>query len=289
MDTDTAQHDAAHRAMTDDGGFRVIAARTTETVRAAVAAQKVTGDDARMLGELITGAILLRETMAPTLRVQGILQTEALTVVADAHPDGGTRGLVQRPRRRPEDRAALAANPLLAMMRSLPNGALQRGTVQVPPGDGGLSRALCAYLQESEQSVGLVSVGVVMEGDTVVAAGGYLVQLLPELSEEMLAVMTFRLEEFPPIETLLAQTGAAPRVLIEEVLYRMPFALLAESPLRFQCRCDETRLLASLATVPRDEIQSMVDAAEPLEITCDYCGHEYRIAVESLRGLLTPS
>ncbi len=285
---DDAQHDGAHRAMTDDGGFRVIAARTTETVRAAVAAQKARGDEARMLGELITGTILMRETMSPGLRVQGIMQTAALTLVADAHPDGGTRGLVQRPNRRPEDRAALA-QPLLAMMRSLPNGAVQRGTVQVPAGGGGLSRALGAYLQESEQSVGLVAVGTIMDGDRVVSAGGYLVQLLPELSEEMLAVMTFRLEEFPPLEDLLAQTGAAPRALIEEVLFRMPYTLLAESPLQFQCRCDETRLLASLSTVPRAEIQSMIEDGEPLEITCDYCAHEYRIGVESLRGLLTPS
>jgi len=285
---DIAQHDAAHRAMTDDGGFRVIAARTTETVRAAVAAQKAQGDEARMLGELITGTILMRETMSPGLRVQGIVQTATRTLVADAHPDGGTRGLVQRPNRRPEDRAALA-QPLLAMMRTLPNGALHRGTVQVPAGNTGLSVALAAYLQESEQSVGLVAVGTVMDGDTVVSSGGYLVQLLPELSEEMLAVMTFRLEEFPPIESLLAQTGAAPRALIEEVLYRMPYSLLAESPLQFQCRCDETRLLASLSTVPRDEIQSMIDDAKPLEITCDYCAREYQIAVESLRGLLSPS
>src|SRR5216110_1248696 len=89
--------DTALRAFTDDGAFRVIAVRTTDTVREAIRAQKATGAVARLFGELLTGGILIRQTMSPDLRVQAILQGDdpKNRMVADAHPDGTSRGLVQ--------------------------------------------------------------------------------------------------------------------------------------------------------------------------------------------------
>ena len=87
--------DSVLRAMTNDGAFRVITARTTHTVKQTLEAQGAVGDTARHLGELITGTILVRETMAPNHRVQGLYKTadRAGQLVADTYPDGDTRGL----------------------------------------------------------------------------------------------------------------------------------------------------------------------------------------------------
>ena len=66
----TPATDRVIRAMTNDGAFRVIAAVTTQTVRGAVAAQQAKGAIAARFGDLLTGSILIREAMSPTLRVQ---------------------------------------------------------------------------------------------------------------------------------------------------------------------------------------------------------------------------
>src|SRR6185436_15660745 len=89
--------DRVVRAVTQDGAFRVLCATTTATSQVAAGAQHAEGDVARLLGDMLTGAVLVRETMAPGLRVQGILQGAdgRGRVVADAHPDGDTRGLIQ--------------------------------------------------------------------------------------------------------------------------------------------------------------------------------------------------
>ena len=93
----TEPSDTVLRAITDDGAFRVITARTTQTVRGAVEAQGVVGATARHFGDLLTGSILFRETMAPNLRVQGIIKGSngSGSVIADSHPSGQTRGLIQ--------------------------------------------------------------------------------------------------------------------------------------------------------------------------------------------------
>jgi len=288
--------DTVVRAITDDGAFRVIAALTTSTVRGAVAAQKVRGETARHFGELCTGAVLVREAMAPKLRVQAIVKGAQGrgSLVADAHPDGTTRGIVNvgaaaRAEPGPPE-VRIAPGALLQIMRTLPRGSMHQGVVEIPPGSGtDISRALMAYMQDSEQIVTSIATATVLDGDAVVVAGGYVVQLLPEVERGSLMVMTERLTEFPPLEEMLRAPGATPDTLLAELLYAMPFARLEESPLSFGCHCSQLRLVESLATLPRSDVEELIRDGEVLEINCDYCGKEYRIPPAQLRPLLTTS
>jgi molecular chaperone Hsp33 len=69
----------------------------------------------------------------------------------------------------------------------------------------------------------------------------------------------------------------------------MPFTTLDQSCVRFRCWCRELRLVSALATLSRSDIEDLVRDGEVLEITCDYCGKEYRIAPAKLQGLLDAS
>ena len=283
--------DSAVRALTDDGAFRVIAIETTATVRDAIHKQAASGVTARHFAELITGAVLVRETMAPTLRVQGILKGTGGkgSLVADSHPDGTTRGLVQL---KSTASLELGEGALLQMMRTLPNGALHQGVVALPPG-GGISAGLMAYMQQSEQVVSVVAVAALpppVAGSAAVAlAGGYIVQLLPGAESEAVSEMIEKLEALPPVDALLRREGFSPRALLGWVLGEAPYAIVEERPVAFGCNCSHERLLASLATLDRGEVVEMVDDGKMLEITCDYCGEEYRISPEQLRGLVSQS
>src|SRR5690242_8453658 len=123
-----APTDSVLRAMTDDGAFRVITIRLTDTVARALQAQEAVGESGKHLGELLTGAVLVRETMAPTHRVQALFRTQDRRgqMVADAHPDGGNRGLLSR--RDGLSDIALGGGTL-EMMRTLYTGELHRGVV----------------------------------------------------------------------------------------------------------------------------------------------------------------
>ncbi len=282
------QTDSVLRAITDDGAFRVITAQTTSTVQNAVRAQGGRGATARYFGELLTGAVLFRETMAPALRVQGIMRGAggSGSLIADSHPSGRTRGLIQMPEGR--DELDLGKGAILQMMRSMPTGHLNQGFVQVPE-EGGISRALMAYMQTSEQVDSMLAVETVMEGDKVVAAGGYLVQLLPEVGRGPLMVMTERLRDFESIRAQLESESYSPGWLLEQLLYGMPFTKLDHTAVGFECWCDEVRVMSSLATLRRSDIESLLADGEVLEISCDYCGREYRVHPAQLRGLLESS
>jgi molecular chaperone Hsp33 len=278
--------DTALRALTEDQAFRVMTVSTTETVRGAIASQKTRGEISRTLGELITAAILFRETMAPDLRVQVILQGESGhgRIVADAHPRGETRALVQIPTGKlmPPTRAE---GGRLIGMRTLHDGSIQQGVVSVGKDDT-VSDALMQYMQTSEQVTSVAAVGCVLAGEEVLAAGGYIVQLLPHAPEGPLMLMTERLADFPRIEDLLHSGAATPDTLMSELLYGIPHDRVGESNLSFKCQCSEERVLGSLATLPRRDIEEMLSDGKVIEVTCDYCGSEYNLDPERLRGLL---
>ncbi len=278
--------DTALRAITDDGAFRVIAVRTTETVRGAVAAQDALGALRPLFGELLTGSILIRETMAPDLRVQAILRGDdrASRMIADANPDGTSRGLVQIAGG--AQVMSVSKQGVLQVARTLHNGAIHEGAVSVPT-DGSISGALMRYMLESEQIASIIAAGCDMdEAGEVRAAGGFVLQLLPELAEGQLAIMTERMRDFEKMGPLFAKGAAEPETLVREILYGMPFTLVGSEPLRFGCNCSQARVAASLASLPKHEIQAMIDDKRILEIGCDYCGSQYQMAPEQLRGLL---
>jgi molecular chaperone Hsp33 len=287
----TNRSDHVVRAITDDGAFRVISVRSTQTVARVIGAQNVKGEIARALGDLVTASILVRELMAPDYRAQAILTAEVThdRLVGDAHPKGLTRGLAQVA-------AGTVAFPFgarasLMVMRTLMNGAVQQGTVEVPIA-GGVAAAVMEYLTSSEQVLCALALGTLFndgpdEGDPrVTAAGGYVVQLLPETSREALETMTNRLQGFASIDHLLSVDAFSPESLLGEILQGMPFTRVGETPVTFGCLCSEERLTASLSTLPRADIAEIVAAGEVLEIACEYCGTNYHIAPERLRALL---
>lgn len=279
--------DSVVRAMTNDGAFRVVTARMTDTVNRALQTQQAWGDNGRYLGELLVGSVLVRETMAPSHRVQGLFRTRDRRgqLVADAHPDGGTRGLLAR-------RQGLVDVSLeggtLEMMRTLYSGEVHRGVVPIPD-QGGLSEALMTYMAASEQVASMIAVACVLQGEQVKAAGGYIVQLLPEVGRGPLAIMTERLRDFEHIEGLITEIDAAPAPLLEELLFGMPYTQLDHSALSYKCRCDTVRVMSALASLSRADLEDLLSGEQVIEMECDYCGQQYAVSPVELQGLLQQS
>jgi molecular chaperone Hsp33 len=266
--------------MTVDGAFRVMAAVTTDTARGALAAQGADGELALRLAELLTAAVLVRETTQPGRRVQMLWRDRrGAALVADSLPDGTNRGIVS-----PGEKVEVAAtgDHILQVDYTMPNGAMHQGVVAIPEGDD-MATALMRYMHQSEQTVSMVAIAALPGPGGVRAAGGYLVQLLPEATREVIDAMTEHLGNVAPMASLLegAPTAAA---LIETLLHRFEHAELASSALSFGCTCNEARFALGILSLPADEVDAMI-AGDPLEVRCDACGATYVIEPESLREM----
>lgn len=280
--------DNIHVAITEDGAFRVITANTTQLVRDAIAAQKVTGPDVKTFAELLTSIAMYRITMAPTMRVQGMLKGagDSGYMVADSHPDGWCRGLVRNPS---GSGVSLADGALFQLMRTLIRGDLHQGVVAIESGQS-ISEAMMTYFQQSEQIVCQMEVACIEDSGGISLAGGYIVELLPEAPEHGLAIMTARIEhDFGNFAKRFREWAGDPTVVRDELLFGMDFAQTQHAQVHFGCDCSRVRVLASLGTLGHEDIREMLDAGEPVEMNCDYCGTDYVVQAEELRGLLASS
>jgi molecular chaperone Hsp33 len=135
----------------------------------------------------------------------------------------------------------------------------------------------------------MLAMGTLLDGDKVVSAGGYLVQLLPEVGRGPLMVMTERLKDFESIDAQLGSPEFTPTWLLEELLYGMPYTRLEESQVGFECWCNELRVVSAIATLPKADVEHLLSSGEVLEIACEYCKREFRIPPARLQGLLNQS
>lgn len=276
--------DHVQRAMTNDGSFRVLTASTTETVRAVVAAQSVAGETVAEIANVITATVLVRETMSPENRVQ-ILYRDAngSQLVGDSYPEGKTRGLVRI--KSGARGIEIGAGGVLQVERIVRQGKSHQGLVSTADGDE-LVVALRNYFLQSEQVTTMVDLASVVRDGDVVGAGGYVVQLLPELTDPPLQAMNERLADIGRLEGLIEVQGAGPGRIMKAILGEGDHTLLADSPVSFHCPCDRQRVRVAAAALGRDEIEKLMADEEDLSISCDYCREPYTLVVDDYRHIL---
>ena len=199
-------------------------------------------------------------------------------MIADTHPDGSTRGLIQLPADVKE--MPLGPSGLLQVARTLHNGSLHQGVVQVPRLEQRLRARFMAYMQESEQIV------------TVIAVGCHLVERRGRRRGRLHGAAPPRGRRGPAHGHDRAPEGLrghrpAPRARARDPRRRSSprrstacrTRRSANATVRFGCRCSPERLAQSLASLPRADIESLMEGGKPLEIECDYCRKHYEFTL----------
>ncbi|EOT4862981.1 TPA: Hsp33 family molecular chaperone HslO [Streptococcus pyogenes] len=151
---------------------------------------------------------------------------------------------------------------------------------------GEIGEDFAYYLAESEQTPSAIGLNVLLdENDKVKVAGGFMVQVLPGASEEEIARYEKRLQEMPAISQLLASKNHVD-ALLDAIYGDEPYKRLSEEPLSFQCDCSRERFEAALMTLPKADLQAMIDEDKGAEIVCQFCGTKYQFNESDLEAII---
>ncbi|VGQ99992.1 33 kDa chaperonin [Streptococcus pyogenes] len=151
---------------------------------------------------------------------------------------------------------------------------------------GEIGEDFAYYLTESEQTPSAIGLNVLLdENDKVKVAGGFMVQVLPGASEEEIARYEKRLQKMPAISHLLASKNHV-EALLEAIYGDEPYKRLSEEPLSFQCDCSRERFEAALMTLPKADLQAMIDEDKGAEIVCQFCGTKYQFNESDLEAII---
>lgn len=280
-------------AVLADGQVRALAAVTTKTVEEARWRHDLFPTAAAALGRTLTVTAILGAMLKDPQRIFiDIVGDGPLRYIrTNADSEGNVRGYVGDPHVHVPSNAqgkldvgAAVGQGDLYVLRDFGLRETYRG--HVPLVSGEIGEDFSHYFLHSEQTPSLVSVGVLVGTDnSTLAAGGLIIQVLPEADEAVIAHLETVAGRLPAISSAVAE-GQTAEDLIRMAADGLDVKLLAERPVRFHCGCSRPRFEKALIALGAEELRDMLETDGSAELVCHFCSEVYRFDATELDALL---
>ena len=245
------------------------------------------------LGRLLSGAAMMGTMMKGekdllTVQIQCQGPAQGLTVTADSA--GHVKGF---------PRVADVELPPNALGKLDVGGALGLGVMSVIKDmglkepyvgqcqlqTGEIAEDLTYYFATSEQIPSAVGLGVLMnKNNTVRQAGGFIIQLMPFTSDEIIEKLEKRIAEIDSV-TMMLERGLTPEGILEEILGDFGLEITDKIPAAFVCDCSKERVSRALSTLSKKDLDDIINDGESIEVKCQFCNKAYEFSVEELKEL----
>ena len=283
------------RMISSDGDLTVMAADTTEIV---ADMQRIHGTYpvvSAALGRLLTAACMMGAALkgkddSVTLRLNG--GGPAGSVIAVSDSSGNVRGYAATPAvdlpRKPNGKldvsAAVGKDGSLTVIKDL--GLKEPYVGQVPLVSGEVAEDVTQYFAVSEQIPTVCALGVLVskQDASILAAGGFLIQLLPTATDDTIDRVEACIADVPPITAMLAE-GLTPKQICRRALPAFSLEMLDSSAPAYRCSCSRARVQQALLTLGKAELEEM--AKDPVTtVNCHFCDKTYTFTPAELRRLI---
>jgi len=285
--------DGILKAISADGTIRAVIATTTDLVEVARKRHKLSFTATAALGRALTAGVLLAPLMARegqvALKFQGNGPLGKMLV--DASPKGTVRGYVENPEvELPLNSlgnfdvgAAIGRTGYLHVTVDHGFGPPHTSTVELASGE--IGEDVNRYLVASDQTGSIVVVGTHLNAKGVEAAGGLIVQLLPDHTEETICKIENNITTFGTF-TFLMRRGMGLNAILSRILNGFDVQpLTEEKPLAFHCKCSSERFVEALKVLGKQDLISMAEEDGQAEGRCHFCNEFYYVGKERLLDL----
>ena len=283
------------RAISKDGHIKATAVSTRALTERARQIHKALPVATAALGRTLAavsmmGNALKEDGASVTLQIKGGGPLGTLLAVSDNQ--GNVRGTVDDPQvdlpLRPDGKldvgAAVGQDGTLTVIRDLNMKEPYVGSVGLLGGE--IAEDLAAYFVESEQIPTACGLGVLVDRDqSVLAAGGYLIQLLPGAGEDTIAKVEGSLMAAGAVTGLL-RDDPDPEAMLRRALSDFDLEILEKSPIEYRCYCSRERMERALISLGAEELQSMIDEQGSADLTCRFCDNVQHFSREDLEAMV---
>ncbi|MFE1246302.1 Hsp33 family molecular chaperone HslO [Fictibacillus sp. NPDC058756] len=283
------------KALAFDGQIRAYAISTTEMVSEAQQRHNTWPTASAALGRAMTastmmGMMLKGEDNKITVKIEG--GGPIGVIIVDSNTKGETRGYVTNPQThfdlnskgKLDVARAVGKNGYLSVLKDI--GMREKFTGQVPMVSGELGEDFTYYFASSEQVPSAVGVGVLVNPDnSIKAAGGFIIQVMPNAADTIVDLLEERIKAIPPISRLI-EKGLTPEEILFELLGEDQVQILEKSPVRFRCTCSHERFGQAIVSLGEQEIKDIIEEDGQAETNCQFCNATYVFTKEELQTLL---
>ena len=275
-----------------DGQARALLCESTQMVQRMADIHRTTPVCAAALGRLMTATAMMgvmmkgeRESVTVTIKGNGPMGT--LVAVANhgtvkAYADNPRVELPLREDGKLDVGRAVGHQGRMSVVKDLGLREPYIGQCELVSGE--LAIDFANYFTTSEQQPSLVSLGVLTHGDTVLKAGGLLIQPLPGCTEETLEQLELRTPMFADISREL--TFENPEGLMAGWFQGMDPRILERTTIAWGCGCSRDRMEKALISLGRKELEELSNDPKGAELGCHFCHQHYTFTPAQLKELL---
>lgn len=283
------------KAITKNKYFRTFAVNGTNLVHQAAQIHETSR---------IAAVVLGRSLLATTLAAQAVLKGEETlstkingrgpigNVVVESDAKGSVRGYVTNPNLETlinetgqlDVAKAVGKNGFLQVTKFAPYSDPYIGQSQLVSGE--IGDDFTYYLAQSEQTPSVIGVSVYMNSDdTVAGAGGFLVQALPDATDEAIDQLEVALKNMKPLSEMI-QERYTPLEVLEEIFGKGEVEILQTAGIGLAAEPSKDAYAKMLLTLPASEIQAMIKEDHGAEIVGKFSGKRYFFTEEQLSEIL---
>ena len=284
------------RAITADGSVKAVAITGRDLVERARTIHTLLPVATAALGRTLLAASMMGDMLkedngALTLQIKGGGPLGTILAVSDC--GGNVRGYVQDPHVELMEKvpgkldvgAAVGTDGSLTVIKDLGLKEPYIGSIGLFSGE--IADDIAMYFVESEQIPTACALGVLVDRDqSVLAAGGYLIQLLPGAEEGLIDKIEAGVRRVGSVSHALSR-GLDAQGLLEEVLSDFQLEVLETHPVEYRCSCSRERVSRALISMGREELSSLIAEQGQADLSCQFCDKVYHFSKEELEGLLS--
>ena len=283
------------RAISKDGCFKAVAITSKNLVERARQIHKMLPTATAALGRLLSATSMMGnmqkvENGSITVQVKGGGPLGTVLAVGDA--EGNVRGYVQNPqisllekyRGKLDVGAAVGSDGTITVIRDLQMKEPYIGSVALVSGE--IAEDITQYFVQSEQTPTACALGVLIDTDqSVKAAGGYLVQLLPGAPDEQIGKLEAGIQRADTVTKML-ETGMDAETMLKTVLADFEIEILETTPVEYRCYCSRERVTSMLISLGKKELRQIVDDGQTIHIDCQFCDRIYDFSPQQVEEIL---
>lgn len=281
------------RAIAADASIRAFSINAKEMVETARLDHNTSPVMTAALGRLLAagammGSMMKGEKDVLTLQIQCSGPAKGLTVTADSK--GNVKGFVSNP---DVDLPPNAQGKLdvggaldLGVLSVIKDMGLKEpyvGQSQLQTGE--IAEDLTYYFATSEQIPSAVGLGVLVDKDgSVKQAGGFILQLMPFTSDEVIEKLEKRIGEMDTVTNML-ERGLSPEGILEEILGDFGLEITDTLDAQFFCDCSKEKVSRALSTISKKDLDDIINDGESIEVKCQFCNKAYKFEIDELKEI----
>ena len=278
------------RVLTKNKQIRALAVRSTNLVNKGQKLHQTTPVATAALGRALSAVSMMisLEKSGQKIGLRIIGNGPINRIIAEANMDGQVRGYVGNP----QINIMINEQNKLDVKKAIGKGELYvrkmmglkepyESKIELVSGE--IGEDLTYYYTKSEQVPTSVGLGVLVDTDSsVLAAGGFIIQLLPDTPDETISQLESNLKTIGSVSRIIEE-GKKPEELLDIVLEGFEYDITQVKEVEYKCNCDKERGLEIVNTLNGEDIKKSLEEDGYVEVTCHYCNSQYRYDEEYLK------